>query len=82
VEGVRLNPCGRLPDLTPITLAELHSIHAVLAWQEVQDRHEDTIIHSRLDGNHQNARTYPEITTEIIDSASTLSHRGSLTTLN
>ena len=43
VEGVHRNPCGRLPDHTPITLAE---IHAILAWREAQDRHEDTIMHS------------------------------------
>jgi len=39
VEGVRRNPYGRLPDHTPITLAELHAIHAALAWREAQDRH-------------------------------------------
>ena len=87
MEGVHRNPCGRLPDHTPITLAELHAIHAALAWREAQDRHEDTIIHSDSIAAikilaQTKTRTYPEITTKIINSASALSQRGSLTTLH
>ena len=87
VGGALRNPCGRLPDHTPITLAELHAIHAALAWREAQDRHEDTIIHSDSMAAikilaQTKTRTYPEITTKIINCASALSQRGSLTTLH
>ncbi|KAK2145653.1 hypothetical protein LSH36_666g00024 [Paralvinella palmiformis] len=56
-----------------------------LAWREAQDRHEDTIIHSDSMAAikilaQTKTRTYPEITTKIINSA--LSQRGSLTTLH
>jgi ribonuclease HI len=87
VEGVCPSPCGRLPDHTPVTLAELHAIHAALAWREAQDRHEDTIIHSDSMAAikilaQTKTQTYPEITTKIINSAFNLSQRGSLTILN
>ena len=54
--------------------------------QEGQDIHEDTIIHSdsmaAIKILAQTKRpTYPEITTKMINSASALSQRGSLTTL-
>jgi ribonuclease HI len=87
VEGVHRNPCGRLPDHTPtpITVAELHTIYAALAWLEAQDMHEDTIIHSDSITPikilaQTKTRIYPKITTKIINSA--LSQRGSLTTLH
>jgi len=86
VERVRWNPCGRLPGHIQVTLAELHAIHATLTWQEAQDR-QDTIIHSDSMAAiiilaQTKTRTYPEITTKIINSAFTLSQRGSLTTLH
>ena len=87
VEGIPDNPCGRLPNHTPVTLAELHAIHAALAWREAQDIHSDTIIHSDSMAAikilaQTKARTYPEITTKIINSVFALNQRGSLTTLH
>ena len=84
MEGVRRNPLGRLPDHTPITLAELHAIRASLSWQEIRDRQEDTIIHSDSMSAikilaQTKTQTCPEVRTKIVDFA--LSQRASLATL-
>ena len=70
---------GRLPDHTPITLAELHAIHAALAWRESQSRSEPTVIHSDSMAAltiliTTNFHTYPEITSKIFKLASVLQH--------
>jgi len=87
IEGVPQNLGGRLPDHTPVTLAELHAIHAALSWREAQDIQKDTIIHSDSMASikilaQAKILTYPEITTKIINSVFALSQRGSLTTLH
>ena len=71
VKGVRLNHRGRLPDNTPVTHAELDAIHSALSRRELQDRLEDTIMHSDSMAaikilTQTKTRKYPEITTNII----------------
>ena len=57
----------RLPDNTPITLAELHAIQAALAWKLFRHNTKDIIIHSDsmaalIIFQNRIYKTYPEIT--------------------
>ena len=72
---------GRIPNHTPITLAELHAIKAALIWISRRTIHERVIIHSDSMGaltiiTTANFHTYPEIITEIYTTASALKQRG------
>ena len=63
---------GRLPDFTPITLAELHGLYQALTWAQRQTFH-DTVIFIHTDSlsainiiSADNNTTYPEITNNIL----------------
>ena len=72
---------GRIPNHTPITLAELHTVKAAPIRILRQTIHKIIIIHSDSMGpliitTTANFHTYPEIITEIYITASTLKQRG------
>lgn len=78
---------GRLPDNTPITLAELHAIEAALTWRVGQDRPESTLIHSDSMAaltilSTPSFKTYPEIVSKIVRSATALKLSGRNTTIH
>ena len=81
IEETKQEIKGRILDHTPITLAELHAIKAALTWITDQNHIERVIIHSDSMGAltiiaTSNFQTYPEITTQIHNTATTLKHTG------
>jgi len=67
VQAENLDIKGRLPDNTPITLAELHAIVAALVWKLSRHNTKDIIIHSDSMAaftilQNRIYKTYPEIT--------------------
>ncbi|KAK2161453.1 hypothetical protein LSH36_116g02027, partial [Paralvinella palmiformis] len=77
----------RLPDNTPITLAELHAIQAALAWKLFRHNTKDIIIHSDSMAaltilQNRIYKTYPEITSKIFKSAKLLPRQGTQGTIH
>jgi len=87
VQEENLDIKGRLPDNTPITLAELHTIQATLVWKLSRHNTKDIIIHSDSMAaltilQNRIYKTYPEITSKIFKSAKLLHRQGTQATIH
>jgi ribonuclease HI len=87
IQGLETELTQRLPDNTPITLAELHAIKEALNWINHQDNKQTAIIHSDSMAaltiiNTTNFNTYPEVITDIVSIAISLQQRSNKIILN